>query len=229
MVAGGSSGRGARFGRHTAFLLLVSPARPSGGAVGSLQTRDISLWSLHRLCPGYITITGQFSSKATLSWATLPSPVPHSQHRAARHRCASALPMRPAVLQVPPPPQIPVVEVHYGLQRVPPAGRNVPFKPRQQRDHHVHSETLVFPEMTVWGNISPANVTASYRVSPLGFTFPVLTDLVSIQGYYRNFKGAKREAYFHFQVFMTRHQYFSECSDLQREKELFTLTDNKSS
>lgn len=46
---------------------------------------------------------------------------------------------------------VPVVEVHDGLQRVAPSSRDVAFKARQQWDHHVHSETLVFPEGTVWG------------------------------------------------------------------------------
>lgn len=70
------------------------------------------------------------------------------------------------------PPAVPVVEVHDGLQRIPSACRNVSFKPRQQRDHHVYSETLVFPEIIVWGNISLQMFTASYKVKSPRFHFP---------------------------------------------------------
>lgn len=57
----------------------------------------------------------------------------------------------PGVSPVCPAACVPVVEVHDGLQRVAPSRRDVAFKARQQRDHHIHSEALVFPEGTGWG------------------------------------------------------------------------------
>lgn len=69
--------------------------------------------------------------------------------------------------------------MHDGLQRVPPARRDVPFKARQQRDHHVHPESLVLPEtQQSSGNISlevsqqPGKVTASHKVKSPQSQFP---------------------------------------------------------
>lgn len=102
--------------------------------------------------------------------ATLMAAGVHPQQAEVAGEVSAALP--PTGL-----PAVPVVEVHYGLQRVPTTRRNVSFKPRQQRDHHVHSETLVFPETIVRGNISPKMLQLRTRGSPLGFTFPGLTIL----------------------------------------------------
>lgn len=86
-------------------------------------------------------------------------------------------------------PAVPVIEVHYGLQRTPPTSWDVSFKPRQQRDHHVYSETLVLPEKIVWSNMQILQLPARWR--PPVFTFLALTNLVFIQSYYANFKRAK--------------------------------------